>query len=148
YIQVDNTRLALGIAAKNFYGNPASKKIMIGITGTNGKTTTSYLVKHLLEKNGISCSVMGTIKNIINGTSIKSANTTPSSLVLQKLLASSHDEAVVMEDSSHGLTQHRIEGIEFDICMFTNLHHEHLDYHGSMESYFEAKTILFDQLKP
>ncbi|WP_033541359.1 UDP-N-acetylmuramoyl-L-alanyl-D-glutamate--2,6-diaminopimelate ligase [Planococcus sp. CAU13] len=148
YIQVENARLALGIVAKNFYGDPASRKIMIGITGTNGKTTTSYLLKHLLESNGISCSVMGTIKNIVNGVSIESANTTPSSLVLQQLLASSNDDAIVMEVSSHGLTQHRIEGIEFDICLFTNLHHEHLDYHGSMKSYFDAKTILFDQLKP
>ena len=148
YLQVDNARIALGILARNFYGNPASRKLMIGITGTNGKTTTSYLVKHLLEQNGISCSVMGTIQNIVNGSSIKSANTTPSSLILQKLLALSNDDAVVMEVSSHGLTQHRIEGIEFDVCLFTNLHHEHLDYHGSMDSYFEAKAILFDHLKP
>ena len=148
YLRVENARMALGILSKNFYGNPASGKLMIGITGTNGKTTTSYLVKHLLEQNGITCSVMGTIQNIVNGTSIKSANTTPSSLILQKLLAESHDDAVVMEVSSHGLTQHRIEGIEFDVCMFTNLHHEHLDYHGSMESYYEAKSILFEHLKP
>lgn len=148
YLRVENARMALGILSKNFYGNPASGKLMIGITGTNGKTTTSYLVKHLLEQIGITCSVMGTIQNIVNGESIKSANTTPSSLILQKLLAESHDDAVVMEVSSHGLTQHRIEGIEFDICMFTNLHHEHLDYHGSMESYYEAKSILFEHLKP
>ncbi len=148
YLRVENARMALGILSKNFYGNPASGKLMIGITGTNGKTTTSYLVKHLLEQNGITCSVMGTIQNIVNGESIKSANTTPSSLILQKLLAESHDDAVVMEVSSHGLTQHRIEGIEFDVCMFTNLHHEHLDYHGSMESYYEAKSILFEHLKP
>ncbi|WP_422123459.1 UDP-N-acetylmuramoyl-L-alanyl-D-glutamate--2,6-diaminopimelate ligase [Planococcus sp. X10-3] len=148
YLQVSNSRIALGILAKNFYSDPASRKIMIGITGTNGKTTTSYLIKHLLEQNGISTSVMGTIQNIVNGASIKSANTTPSSLILQQLLSLSNDEAVVMEVSSHGLTQHRIEGIEFDLCLFTNLHHEHLDYHGSMDSYFEAKSILFDHLKP
>lgn len=148
YLRVENARIALGILSKNFYRNPASRKLMIGITGTNGKTTTSYLVKHLLEKNGISCSVMGTIQNIVNGASIKSANTTPSSLILHKLLALSTDDAVVMEVSSHGLIQHRIEGIEFDVCLFTNLHHEHLDYHGSMESYYEAKAILFEHLKP
>lgn len=148
YLRTENTRKALGIAAKNFYGDPASRKTMIGITGTNGKTTTSYLIRHLLEKNGISCSVMGTIRNIVNGHSIESPNTTPSSLILQQLLASSDDEAVVMEVSSHGLSQHRIEGVEFDICLFTNLQHEHLDYHGSMDSYFDAKKILFNQLKP
>ncbi|HSJ38476.1 MAG TPA: UDP-N-acetylmuramoyl-L-alanyl-D-glutamate--2,6-diaminopimelate ligase [Planococcus sp. (in: firmicutes)] len=148
YLQVQNTRIALGILAKNFYGDPASRKIMIGITGTNGKTTTSYLIKHLLDQNGIPCAVMGTIQNIVNGAAIKSANTTPSSLILQQLLSLSNDEAVVMEVSSHGLTQHRVEGIEFDVCLFTNLHHEHLDYHGSMDSYFAAKSILFDHLKP
>lgn len=148
YLKVENTRIALGVLAKNFYGDPASNKIMIGITGTNGKTTTSYMIKHLLEQNGLSCAVMGTIQNIVNGASIKSANTTPSSLILQQLLSLSNDQAVVMEVSSHGLTQHRVEGIEFDICLFTNLHHEHLDYHGSMESYFEAKSILFDHMKP
>lgn len=148
YLQVDNTRIALGILAKNYYGNTASRKLMIGITGTNGKTTTSYLVKHLLEQNGISCSVLGTIQNIVNGSSVKSSNTTPSSLILHRLLSLSNDDAVVMEVSSHGLTQHRIEGIEFDVCLFTNLHHEHLDYHGSMDSYFEAKAVLFDHLKP
>ncbi|MCM3610893.1 UDP-N-acetylmuramoyl-L-alanyl-D-glutamate--2,6-diaminopimelate ligase [Planococcus sp. MERTA32b] len=148
YLRVENARKALGTLSKNFYGNPARRKLMIGITGTNGKTTTSYLIKHLLENNGISCSVMGTIQNIVNGASIKSANTTPSSLILHKLLAMSTDDAVVMEVSSHGLIQHRIEGIEFDICLFTNLHHEHLDYHGSMERYYEAKAILFEHLKP
>lgn len=147
YLQVPNSRIALGIMAKNFYRNPASHKIMIGITGTNGKTTTSYLIKYLLEQNGISCSVLGTIQNIVNGEAIKSDNTTPNPLVLQEMLSLSNDDAVIMEVSSHGLTQHRIEGIEFDLCLFTNLHHDHLDYHGSMDSYFEAKSILFNHLK-
>lgn len=147
YIQVPNSRIALGILAKNFYRNPASRKIMIGITGTNGKTTTSYLIKHLMEQNGFSCSVLGTIQNIVNGEAIKSDNTTPNSLVLQEMLSLSNDDAVIMEVSSHGLTQHRIEGIQFDLCLFTNLNHDHLDYHGSMESYFKAKSILFDHLK-
>lgn len=147
YLQVPNSRIALGILAKNFYRNPASHKIMIGITGTNGKTTTSYLIKHLLEQNGISCSVLGTIQNIVNGKAIKSNNTTPNPLILQEMLSLSNDDAVIMEVSSHGLAQHRVEGIEFDLCLFTNLHHDHLDYHGSMDKYFEAKSILFDHLK-
>lgn len=147
YIQVASSRKALGIIAKNFYGNPAKHKLVIGITGTNGKTTTSYMLKHILESNGKSCSVIGTIHNIINGEKIPSFNTTPSSLVLHKLLNSSNDEVVIVEISSHGLSQHRIEGIRFDYCLFTNLHHEHLDYHGSMENYFEAKLMLFEKLK-
>lgn len=148
YIQVTNSRKALGIIARNFYGNPAKHKLVIGITGTNGKTTTSYMLKHLLENNGKSCSVIGTIQNVINGQKTSSLNTTPSSLVLHQLLSSSNDEVIIMEVSSHGLSQYRIEGIRFDYCLFTNLHHEHLDYHGSMEEYFRAKLLLFKKLKP
>lgn len=148
YIKVTNSRKALGIIARNFYSDPAKEKLVIGITGTNGKTTTSYMLKHILESNGNSCSVIGTIQNVINGQKTSSPNTTPSSLVLHKLLASSNDEVIIMEVSSHGLSQYRIEGICFDYCLFTNLHHEHLDYHGSMGQYFQAKMLLFKKLKP
>ena len=147
YIQVANSRKALGIIAQNFYGDPAKHKLVIGVTGTNGKTTTSYMLKHILESNGKSCSVIGTIQNVINGMKTPSFNTTPSSLVLHKLLSLSNDEVIIMEVSSHGLSQYRIEGISFDYCLFTNLHHEHLDYHGSMEDYFQAKLLLFEKLK-
>lgn len=147
YLQVADSRKALGILAKNFYGDPSKNKVMIGITGTNGKTTTSYILKHILESNGKSCSVIGTIENIVNGKKIKSLNTTPSSLALQKLLFSSQDEVIIMEVSSHGLSQYRVEGIEFDYCLFTNLHSEHLDYHHSMQEYFNVKLQLFSQLK-
>lgn len=147
YIKVKNSRKALGTIAKNFYGDPSKNKLLIGITGTNGKTTTSYLLKHILEKNGLSCSMIGTIQNVINGQVTQGVYTTPSSLVLQKLLSTSKDEVVIMEVSSHGLTQYRVEGLEFDYCLFTNLNHDHLDYHASMEEYFQAKTLLFDKLK-
>lgn len=148
YIQVENSRKALGIISRNFYGHPSKDKVVIGITGTNGKTTTSYMLKHLLESNGKTCSIFGTIQNIINGEKIKSSNTTPSALALHKLLALSKDEIVIMEVSSHALTQHRIEGIDFDYCLFTNLENEHLDYHKTMENYFETKLSLFHHLKP
>ncbi|ASK61305.1 UDP-N-acetylmuramoyl-L-alanyl-D-glutamate--2,6-diaminopimelate ligase [Virgibacillus phasianinus] len=147
YIKVSNSRKALGIIANNFYGNPSKQKLTIGITGTNGKTTTSYLLKHILEKNGQSCSLFGSIHNIINGEVSECVNTTPSSLVLQKLLSTSNDDIVIMEVSSHGLKQFRLEGIEFDYCLFTNLDQDHLDYHTSMEKYFQAKLLLFDKLK-
>ncbi|MDC3414803.1 UDP-N-acetylmuramoyl-L-alanyl-D-glutamate--2,6-diaminopimelate ligase [Aquibacillus sp. 3ASR75-11] len=147
YIQVKNSRKALGIIASSFYGHPTSQKIMIGITGTNGKTTTSYILKHILESNGYSCSLIGTIQNVVNGEVTPSMNSTPSPLQLQKLLATSNDSVVIMEVSSHGLTQYRVEGLEFDYCLFTNLNHDHLDYHGSMEAYFEAKVKLFEKLK-
>lgn len=148
YLQVENSRKALGRMARNFYGHPSSRKMMIGITGTNGKTTTSYMLQHLLESSGKTCSVIGTIQNIINGEKSKSSNTTPSALALHKLLSLSRDEVVIMEVSSHGLSQYRLEGIELDYCLFTNLHHEHLDYHETMEDYFQAKLLMFKQLKP
>lgn len=147
YIKVANSRKALGIIANNFYHNPSKHKIMIGITGTNGKTTISYILKHILESNGHTCSLFGSIQNIINGEVYDSKNTTPSSLVLQKLLSDSKDEIVIMEVSSHGLSQFRVEGITFDYCLFTNLDHEHLDYHETMEEYFQTKLSLFDHLK-
>ena len=142
YIQVKNSRKVLGLVAKKFYGNRSSKKIMIGITGTNGKTTTSLMLKHILEKNGITCSVIGTISNIINGEMLESQNTTPGAIKLNSLLTESRDEVVIMEVSSHGLVQYRLEGIEFDYCVFTNLYHDHLDFHGTMEDYFQAKSLL------
>ncbi|WP_422124608.1 UDP-N-acetylmuramoyl-L-alanyl-D-glutamate--2,6-diaminopimelate ligase [Planococcus sp. X10-3] len=147
YLQVENSRKALGILTSNFYGHPSDQKVMIGITGTNGKTTTSYMLQHFLESNGITCSVIGTIQNIVNGEKLQSSTTTPSSLTLHKLLSLSQDDVIIMEVSSHGLSQYRLEGIEFDIGLFLNLQHEHLDYHGSMDGYFQTKLLMFDQLK-
>ncbi|GGM23977.1 UDP-N-acetylmuramoyl-L-alanyl-D-glutamate--2,6-diaminopimelate ligase [Paraliobacillus quinghaiensis] len=147
YIQVENSRKALANIASNFYDNPSCKKKMIGITGTNGKTTTSYLIKHILEESGKSCSLIGTIETIINGEKDNSINTTPGAFTINKLLDRSEDEFVIIEASSHGLSQYRLEGITFDICLFLNLSHEHLDYHDSMEEYFETKALLFKKLK-
>lgn len=147
YLKVENSRKALGVLAKNYYGNPSKNKIMIGITGTNGKTTTSYLLKHILEENGLSCSLIGTNHNIINGEVVPTLHTTPNTLFLNELLVKSNDQAVIMEASSHGLAQHRLEGVEFDFGLFTNLTHDHLDYHGSIEKYFHAKKTLFEKMK-
>ncbi|NCT39885.1 UDP-N-acetylmuramoyl-L-alanyl-D-glutamate--2,6-diaminopimelate ligase [Bacillus sp. EB93] len=148
YLQVNNSRKALGKIAKQFYGDPSKQKIMIGITGTNGKTTTSYILHQIIKESGMSCSLIGTIQHIINGKTIDSHNTTPSALELNSLLASSEDKVVIMEVSSHALVQYRLEGIEFDYGIFTNLYHDHLDYHGTMENYFQAKALLFEKLKP
>ncbi|MBM7570553.1 UDP-N-acetylmuramoyl-L-alanyl-D-glutamate--2,6-diaminopimelate ligase [Aquibacillus albus] len=147
YIKVENSRQALGVLAKNYYGNPSKSKVMIAVTGTNGKTTTSYLLKHILEENGLSCSLIGTIQTIVNGESMKSKNTTPSSLTINHLLNKSKDQFVILEASSHGLSQYRLEGMEFDLCLFLNLTHEHLDYHETLENYFETKASLFNKLK-
>lgn len=148
YIRVPNARKIIGLVAQIFYGNPTQHKIMIGITGTNGKTTTSFMLKHILESVGISCALFGSVSTIINGVEQESYHTTADAVTLNKLLATCHDRVVIMEVSSHGLVQSRVEGLRFDVCIFTNLEHEHLDYHKTMESYFEAKQSLFEYLKP
>lgn len=147
YTKVKNSRDALAKLAACFYDFPSKKHLMIGITGTNGKTTTSFMLRHILECAGYSCALFGTVHNVINGKTYDSKNTTPDSLDLQRLLAISNDEIVVMEVSSHGLAQKRLEGIEYDIGLFTNLAHEHLDYHDTIEEYFEVKQLLFSKLK-
>ncbi|WP_406945437.1 UDP-N-acetylmuramoyl-L-alanyl-D-glutamate--2,6-diaminopimelate ligase [Halobacillus sp. SY10] len=147
YFQVENSRKALGLISDHYYDFPTDGKILIGVTGTNGKTTTSSLITHILENNGSSCAFFGSTKNIINGKVYPTINTTPNLLEINRLLAGSKDDVVVMEVSSHALTQHRIEGLLFDYALFTNLSHDHLDYHGSMEAYFQAKRKLFEMLK-
>ncbi|MDQ7863979.1 Mur ligase family protein [Peribacillus frigoritolerans] len=101
----------------------------------------------ILEENGVTCSVIGTIQHIINGNKVDSHNTTPGTMELNSLLAASRDMVVIMEVSSHGLAQYRLEGIEFDFCVFTNLYHDHLDFHGTMEDYFLAKLLLFEKIE-
>lgn len=147
YTKVENSRDALAKLAAGFYDFPSKKHLMIGITGTNGKTTTSFMLRHILERVGYSCALFGTVHNVINGKTYDSKNTTPDSLDLQRLLAKSNDEIVIMEVSSHGLAQKRLEGIEYDIGLFTNLAHEHLDFHDTIEEYFEVKQLLFSKLK-
>lgn len=147
YIIVKNSRKVLGQLANIYYGNPSANKMVIGVTGTNGKTTTSYLIKHLLDKLGYTTSIIGTIEYVINGKKFKSSNTTPSSLQIHQMMAQSNDPVFILEVSSHGLTQYRLEGITFDYALFTNLQHDHLDYHKTMNDYFEAKALLFNKLK-
>lgn len=148
YLKVKNARKALGQVAKLFYKDPSKDKIMIGITGTNGKTTISFYIKHLLEKQGYSVSSIGTTYNEINGKKIQTINTTPNAKTINQLLVASTDQVVVMEVSSQGLEQDRLEGIQFDYALFNNLQHDHLDYHNTMEEYFECKALLFQKLKP
>jgi len=148
YLKVKNARKTLGQVAKELYKDPSKNKIMIGVTGTNGKTTISFFVKQLLEKQGYSVSSIGTIYNEINGKRIQSVNTTPNAKTINQLLRASSDQVVVMEVSSQGLEQDRLEGIQFDYALFNNLQHDHLDYHDTMEEYFECKALLFEKLKP
>jgi UDP-N-acetylmuramoyl-L-alanyl-D-glutamate--2,6-diaminopimelate ligase len=143
----DNPRRTLGHLASLLHGEPSRNMKVIGVTGTNGKTTSAYLIRDILEHAGIRCGLMGTIENIV-GTERRDAKlTTPGSLEVQRTLAEMRahgQEACVMEVSSHALDQHRVTGVQFAGALFTNLTRDHLDYHGNFDAYFEAKARLFD----
>ncbi|WRU95259.1 Mur ligase family protein [Priestia filamentosa] len=126
YFRVRNSRESLAKLSSNFYHNPSKKHMMIGVTGTNGKTTTTFILKHLFEEQGLSCTMIGSVMNIINGENRPSIATTPDSLELNRILSESNDDVVIMEVSSHALAQARVEGLAFDACLFTNLSHDHL----------------------
>jgi UDP-N-acetylmuramoyl-L-alanyl-D-glutamate--2,6-diaminopimelate ligase len=148
-IRVPEARAAMADIAATFYGHPADKLKVMGVTGTNGKTTIAFLVKHLLDADQRRCGLIGTVKYCIGEAEMEAPRTTPESLDLQKLLARMLDagnKAVAMEVSSHALVQHRTRAIDFDIAVFTNLTQDHLDYHGTMEDYFAAKVGLFEGL--
>lgn len=146
---VPDTRIALAQLAANYYGRPADAMTVVGITGTNGKTTTSTITQSVLEAAGKRCGLIGTIE-VRFGTSAEPAtHTTPESLELQQYFARMREEgcqAVSMEVSSHALHQSRVHGVRFAAGVFTNLTQDHLDYHGTMEAYFAAKKLLFDSL--
>src|SRR6202048_5027270 len=148
-VVVQNTRPALADIAAKFYGFPAQKLKLAHVTGTNGKTTTTFLVKHICEKAGLRCGLLGTVRYEIGERVLPAARTTPESLDLQELLsqiANAGCRGAAMEVSSHALAQERTRGIEWDVAVFTNLTQDHLDYHGTMENYFESKAKLFTQL--
>lgn len=145
---VENTRIAFAHIASEYYGAPAKKLRLIGITGTNGKTTTAYLIKSILEQAGEKVGVIGTIGYQFAGVAEAAAFTTPLPDALHELFSRMLLEGcttVVMEVSSHALALERVHGISFDVSLFTNLTQDHLDFHGSMENYLDAKKTLFDQ---
>ncbi len=149
YVKVPDARLAMSLMSAAFYGHPSSSVPMIGITGTNGKTTTTYLIESVLEKAGFPAAVLGTINYRFGETTIPAPHTTPESVDLQRILRQLVDRgarAVVMEVSSHSLEQRRVDGCRFDVGIFTNLTRDHLDYHNDMESYFASKQRFFSQL--
>lgn len=146
FIKVENGRRALAIAASNFYNNPSKKMKIIGITGTNGKTTSAFMLKGILEEKGYKVGLIGTIANYIGDKEIHTEKTTPESLELQKLFKDMVDSDIdycVMEVSSHSLDLDRVYGIEFSQGIFTNLTQDHLDFHKTFENYFNAKSKLF-----
>ena len=147
WIRVENGRRALALAARNFYGKPDERLGLTGITGTNGKTTTSYLIDSVLRTAGHTTAVIGTIEYHLAGLILKAANTTPESLDLVRMFAELETlggSQVVMEVSSHALALGRVYGLRFHTAVFSNLTRDHLDYHGTMENYFAAKQTLFE----
>ena len=149
WVKVADARLAMTRMAAHFYGNPADSIPLVGITGTNGKTTTTYLVEAILAGGGMPAAVLGTISYRFRDRVIPAPNTTPESVDLQRILREVVDmgaASVVMEVSSHALEQRRVDGGRFDVGVFTNLTRDHLDYHHDMESYLASKQRLFSEL--
>lgn len=145
-IIVDDTSVAFAISSCNFFDNPSKKLKIIGVTGTNGKTSSTFLIKSILSNNGFKVGLIGTIKNQIGDIDLQSKYTTPDAFELNSLLdkmCKSNCTYVIMEVSSHALEQNRVYGIEFNTALFTNLTQDHLDYHLTMENYFECKKKLF-----
>jgi UDP-N-acetylmuramoyl-L-alanyl-D-glutamate--2,6-diaminopimelate ligase len=149
WVRVADGRSAMALMAAEFHGNPTLKLPLIGITGTNGKTTTTYLIEAILVAAGMPAAVLGTISYRFGTTCIDASHTTPESTELQaafRQLADSGARAFVMEVSSHALEQKRVDGSNFDVGVFSNLTRDHLDYHKTMESYLESKKRLFSEL--
>ncbi|MBO6024572.1 MAG: UDP-N-acetylmuramoyl-L-alanyl-D-glutamate--2,6-diaminopimelate ligase [Bacteroidales bacterium] len=149
YVKVDNSAYVLGVGASNFYGNPSEKLKLVGVTGTNGKTTIATLLYRLFTGAGYNCGLLSTIENIVNRDVVPSTHTTPDPIELNALLQQMVDkgcEYAFMEVSSHSVAQDRIAGLHFAGGIFTNLTHDHLDYHKTMANYRNAKKKFFDDL--
>src|SRR5580700_8497858 len=147
WAQVVHGRRALARLSANFYKRPAERIANTGITGTNGKSTTAFLIESILRAAGRKTALVGTIEYHVAGKILPAPHTTPEALELNRLLAEGLSAGVtdaVMEVSSHALEQERVFGIPFDVAVFTNLTRDHLDYHGTMENYFRAKQLLFE----
>lgn len=149
YVQVASSRQALAVLGANWYHHPADKMTVIGVTGTNGKTSVTYLLKAVLERTvGAKVGLIGTIRNMIGDEAVETERTTPESFELQALFAEMVQKGcthIVMEVSSHALYLHRVDCIRFKVGVFTNLTEDHLDFHKTMEAYRQAKAMLFDR---
>ena len=147
YVLVNSDRQALALMGANFYGHPADAMTIIGVTGTNGKTTSTLLLKHVLEQTrGAKVGLMGTMENMIGSESVPAQRTTPESLDLQAMFAQMRDAGctyAIMEVSSHAIALDRVAGVRFGLAAFTNLTEDHLDFHKTMEAYCDAKGTLF-----
>lgn len=149
YVKVKDSAYALGIIASNFYDNPSDKIKLIGVTGTNGKTTNVTLLFNLFRKLGNKCGLLSTVQNRIGDTVLNATHTTPDAVAINALLADMVENGCshcFMEVSSHAIDQKRVAGLRFDVAVFTNITHDHLDYHKTFDEYIKAKKALFDGL--
>ncbi|MCS7280253.1 MAG: UDP-N-acetylmuramoyl-L-alanyl-D-glutamate--2,6-diaminopimelate ligase [Desulfobacterota bacterium] len=147
FVRVKNVERSIGEIASRFFKEPTKNMFVLGITGTNGKTTTAFLIDHVLSSDSIKTGLIGTVFHRYGNRIFKSENTTPGAIELQTIfneMRKAEITHVVMEVSSHALDQKRVEGVHFDVCVFTNISHDHLDYHGSFSNYREAKALLFN----
>ena len=143
-VLVEDVRAAMAVAAARFYGDPTASLRVAGITGTNGKTTTAFLTRALLEGAGLSCGLLGTVKSVVGGIEHDVVRTTPEAFDLQRTfreMLDAGDVACAMEISSHALELKRSDGIHVAAAVFTNLSQDHLDFHPTMEDYFQAKRL-------
>src|SRR5271170_416580 len=150
-LMVESARDAMAPLAARFYGDPSSALRVVGVTGTNGKTTTAYLLRALLEATGEQCGMLGTVKAVVGGLERPVTRTTPEAIDLQadfRAMLDGGDEACAMEVSSHALALGRADGIHFSAAVFTNVSRDHLDFHPTMEDYFQAKRRLFVSAEP
>jgi UDP-N-acetylmuramoyl-L-alanyl-D-glutamate--2,6-diaminopimelate ligase len=146
-VVVPDARAAMASLAARFYGEPTAELKVAGITGTNGKTTTAFLLREILESAGVRCGLLGTVKQVVGGVEEKVERTTPEAIDLQgafRRMLDGGDRACAMEVSSHALALHRADAIHFDVALFTNLTQDHLDFHADMEDYFRSKRLLFE----
>lgn len=151
YVKVASSSQALAVMASNFFGVPSENLKLVGITGTNGKTTVATLLYQLFKKAGYKVGLLSTVKVMIDNDEYKATHTTPDSLTINKYLKDMNDEGVefcFMEVSSHGIHQNRTEGLKFEAGIFTNLSHDHLDYHNTFSEYRDVKKAFFDKLSP
>jgi UDP-N-acetylmuramoyl-L-alanyl-D-glutamate--2,6-diaminopimelate ligase len=144
---VPDARATMAPLAARFYGDPTGELMVAGITGTNGKTTTAFLLREILESAGVRCGLLGTVKQVVGGAEEEVERTTPEAIDLQgtfRHMLDGGDRACAMEVSSHALALHRADSIHFDVALFTNLTQDHLDFHADMEDYFRSKRLLFE----
>ncbi len=146
-VVVPDARAAMAPLAARFWGDPTAELRVVGVTGTNGKTTTAFLIREVLKTAGIQCGLLGTVRQVVGGVEEEVERTTPEAIDLQatfRRMLEAGDRACVMEVSSHALALHRADAIHFELALFTNLTQDHLDFHEGMEDYFAAKRLLFE----